>query len=500
MTTFFSNDPLKVGTLLSSGSKVDCLYDSEGNPGAYYQLIRFNTEDVDPTRVYISSASDSAGDVVFTTSTNHRFTSGWPITIYSGSYAGTYKLVEATPGTNTFKIATYANWMSAGANVQRVAGYAATAASYCGMFGTGDYPAFTRGSLGNFSVLNISCYQNVIISSTNSVDLPVSFPNMSAWLAEEDRLTFNEWREISKLKGSGFHMITNWEFCAALLMAYAYRGKVQTNLLRGNTEYGRSHVTGYWHETGRRMYTDTMGVQSVGNPGEGDQVLSGTGPATWRHTNNVFGISDLVGNMNDIVDGIYIYKGQIYINQYNNHINNNDDKLDHSDWLATGVYFDASADGDDDGNLDVIGAPILRYKSTFTTPAKSTYKLNNWTDDDTTLPTPDDDIATDLVRGQCAALTYDITTVGSKYTDAPLATQQILLKSLIDLSWLDSSVVTDGYVAVKNNGTRSLLRGGHFGPAVLSGGSLVYPNMFTYSFSYGKETPFAAATARTSFS
>ena len=500
MTTFFSNDSLKIGSMITSGGKTNCIYDKEGNPGLYYQLIRFNIEDVDPTRVYISSASDSVGDVVFTTASEHRFSSGWPITIYTGSYAGTYKLVDATPGTTTFKIATYANWMSGGANVQRVAGYAATAPSYCGMFGTSNYPAFQWGVSPTMNVLNLSCFQNVVVSSTNSVELPVSFPNMSLWLAEDDRLTFNEWREISKEKGSGFHMITNWEYCAALLSAYAIRGKVQTNLLRGNTNFGRSHVEGYKHEVGRRGAADAyMGNISVEDPGRGDHTFSGTGPNSWNHNNSSVGIADLVGNMSEPVDGISIYKGQIYINKYNNHIINDPDNFGDSDWLATGVYFDSSADGSDNGVRNVVSAPILRYKSTFTTPAKSTYKLNNWTDDDTTLGS-DDDILTDMARSKCASIVYDTTTVGAKYTDAPLATQQLLLQALIDLSWLDSSVVTDGYVAVKNSGTRGLLRGGHFTNALLHDGSSAHANMFTYSFAYGKETPFGSATVRTSFS
>jgi len=82
---------------------------------------------------------------------------------------------------------------------------------------------------------------------------------------------------------------------------------------RGNTDYGRAHDANY--EIGRRQDGESPGVSS-GTA----RVLSGSGPAAWRHNHDHNGISDLVGNIREWQSLLKIADGQILVasdNDYN---------------------------------------------------------------------------------------------------------------------------------------------------------------------------------------
>src|SRR5690606_2511961 len=120
----------------------------------------------------------------------------------------------------------------------------------------------------------------------------------------------------------------------------------------------------------------------------------------------------------------------------------------------------------------IISDVIMRYTNPFVSPEHSSYNTNDWSNNSNT---------SDSYRSTLANITYDTTTSSRKYTDAPLATQQLLLQGLIDLSWIDTSSLTDGYVSVRNSGHRYFWRGGFYGPSAVYNAASVYSNAFTYA-------------------
>jgi hypothetical protein len=108
---------------------------------------------------------------------------------------------------------------------------------------------------------------------------------------------------------------------------------------RENTNYGKSHEAGY--ETGTPA------------PDNGSKTLGCSGLASWRHDGTYQGIADLVGNVWEWNDGLYIKDGRFYFPVDNNFM------LPEGSWPASPVYIDASAGpGDRSGAADS-GDPIL---------------------------------------------------------------------------------------------------------------------------------------------
>ncbi|WP_243033019.1 hypothetical protein [Vibrio cincinnatiensis] len=92
---------------------------------------------------------------------------------------------------------------------------------------------------------------------------------------------------------------------------------------RGNTEYGRSHSNK--NEFGRRS-DGRMPNDRAGSA----RVLTGSGPSSWRHDGTDFGVSDLVGNTWEWVDGMKMSGGQFIVADYTGQ--------PEAEWSATGVY------------------------------------------------------------------------------------------------------------------------------------------------------------------
>jgi hypothetical protein len=69
-------------------------------------------------------------------------------------------------------------------------------------------------------------------------------------------------------------------------------------------------------------YTNTSNIDGQGTPITSDMVdstdgnhkiLTGSGPATFRHNGRIDGISDLTGNVWECVDGIQLRNGTVYV-------------------------------------------------------------------------------------------------------------------------------------------------------------------------------------------
>lgn len=106
--------------------------------------------------------------------------------------------------------------------------------------------------------------------------------------------------------GVGHHVMTNAAFAGLALWCRANGFQP-----RGNTNYGRAHDSPW--ETARRI--DGL---SPGNITGMPCILTGSGPASWRHDNTSSGISDLTGNIGEWVPGIRLVSGEIQIIAGNN--------------------------------------------------------------------------------------------------------------------------------------------------------------------------------------
>jgi hypothetical protein len=169
--------------------------------------------------------------------------------------------------------------------------------------GIGTHPAFQVGGIEKNEIF-IGTYQ-AIIHDGQALSLPYQTPATS--------INFDAAKTACLAAGPGFHLMTNWEWAAIALWCIANGHDV-----RGNTEYGRSHSN-----------HDERGMSSAGNV-----ILTGSGPASWRHDGTMHGIADLVGNVWEWNDGLKLIGGKIIMPPDNNYA------LPETDWPETGAGFD----------------------------------------------------------------------------------------------------------------------------------------------------------------
>lgn len=142
-------------------------------------------------------------------------------------------------------------------------------------------------------------------------------------------LTFDQAKALHTNKGAGWHLMSMWERGLFVHMPM----KMGTEP-RGNSYYGRTHESGYEYE---------CAVRSDGlEPGTASGTAkhrNGSGPTSWAHNKERWGIHDLSGGMSEWVDGFKIVDGQIFMP------NDNNFNLAEGSWPAQGVFFDNSVAG-----------------------------------------------------------------------------------------------------------------------------------------------------------
>ena len=175
-------------------------------------------------------------------------------------------------------------------------------------FGSGTHPAFIVGGVEKNEIF-IGTYQSVI-QDGEAISLPGQSPATN--------VNFDEARAACLAAGPGFHLMTNWEWAAIALQCAANDQDV-----RGNTSLGNSH-----------SHPKERGVGAEGS----HMILTGSGPASWRHDGTPFGLADLVGNVWEWNDGLKLKSGQIIMPSDNNY------HLQEDAWLKTGAFVDM-ADG-----------------------------------------------------------------------------------------------------------------------------------------------------------
>ncbi|MDZ9237899.1 SUMF1/EgtB/PvdO family nonheme iron enzyme [Escherichia coli] len=179
--------------------------------------------------------------------------------------------------------------------------------------GTGVVSCFDVGTGANKSEIFIGAFQSSLVGS-RAVSLPRANPATS--------INFDAAKGYCANKGAGWHLMTMHEWAAISLWCIANGFEP-----RGNTNYGRAHDR--YVERGRRMDGrmpgDTAGTASV---------HAGSGPDAWRHNNSPWGISDLVGNVWEWLDGFKLQDGQIIASTFNTQAE--------ASWAAQAAYFDST--------------------------------------------------------------------------------------------------------------------------------------------------------------
>lgn len=178
-------------------------------------------------------------------------------------------------------------------------------------FGTGVATAFLKGNT-ELPEIFIGQYQAQVHDGR-----AVSLPGRDA----KTYVDYDAAKGACTAKGAGWHMMTMHEWAAVALWCEA-NGFTP----RGNTDCGRAHDAN--HEMGRRQDGGTAGDNSGSA-----RILTGSGPASWRHDNSMGGIADLVGNVWEWQHGLKIIDGQIHL------IEDNSWDLDEGSWTALGHHF-----------------------------------------------------------------------------------------------------------------------------------------------------------------
>jgi len=160
-----------------------------------------------------------------------------------------------------------------------------------GSLGVGVHPAFIVNGIEK-SEFFYGTYQGIIKNGEL-----LSLPNVDPSRTRE----FDTYINTARANGSGWHVGTNVEWAALMLWCHK-NGFVP----RGNSSYGRSGDAAY--ETARRNDGAAPGL-STGNPG----ILTGSGPASWRHDNTPGGISDMAGNIWEWQAGMRLVEGELQI-------------------------------------------------------------------------------------------------------------------------------------------------------------------------------------------
>ena len=154
------------------------------------------------------------------------------------------------------------------------------------------HPAFiVNGAEKDY--IYISKYQN-IIADGKAYSLPYKQPKVY--------INFDQARAACEAKGTGWHLMTNAEWAAVILWC-----KKHECLPYGNNNY---YCGDYFHtyDKGAPMpFWDDDANEDI------PLTATGSGPRDWFHNNDLSGIADLNGNVNEWVAGLRLNSGEIQI-------------------------------------------------------------------------------------------------------------------------------------------------------------------------------------------
>jgi len=174
--------------------------------------------------------------------------------------------------------------------------------------GSGWHPAFLVNGVEKTEIF-IGAFEACVINN-RACSLPGQDPKVY--------VNFDDARSYCTNKGTGWHLMTIFEWAAVML--WCLKNGFQP---RGNTDYGKSNEAAYETAKVTYIYDSTQG-----------RTATGTGPKSWFHNNDYVGIADLVGNVWEWLDLFKLVDGRIYCPSDNYY------SLAEASWTAQDAYFD----------------------------------------------------------------------------------------------------------------------------------------------------------------
>ena len=312
--------------------------------------------------------------------------------------------------------------------------------------GSGTHPAFLVNGVAKDEIY-IGAFQ-AVVDEGRACSLPGVLPTVS--------IDYDAAKAACTSKGPGWHLMTAWEWAAIVL--WCLKNGYQP---RGNTQYGRAHDATF--ESAVRSDGRAPG-DSAGTP----RTLTGSGPASWRHDNTLAGISDLVGNVWEWNDGLYMKDGRIYFPVDNNYL------APETEWPASQIFLDATTGPIGANSSAENGQPVISNVITHFT--------------ETPNPAGGGDNRDITYAAKTAADGWKTMSVASTYDSLSLAVRQQAAQLLIapKLASADSPLFADikGGIWSRNYGLRFPLRGGDYSntsAAGLGALCLIYRRAYTYT-------------------
>lgn len=136
--------------------------------------------------------------------------------------------------------------------------------------------------------------------SSNHNEKPYSLPNMDP----ANSRNFDWFVNNSASLGDGFHEMTLAEHAAVSLWC-----KKNGFMPKGNNNYGKDLT---------ESVITAVPSPNVNDNGKTARTLTGTGPKSWFHNNDLSGIADLNGNVLEMVGGVRFVFGELQILPNNN--------------------------------------------------------------------------------------------------------------------------------------------------------------------------------------
>lgn len=184
------------------------------------------------------------------------------------------------------------------------------------LLGTGVHPAFLRQDASIIPEIWVGAYV-----ASNKSNKAVVQCGADPW----NTINFDDAKAKCAEMGAGWHMMTAMEWSAVSLWCLA--NGFQPG---GNTEYGRNHAKKW--QACKRM-DGKVPNDRIGTP----RGLCGTGPDSWRHDGTPFGISDLVGNVWEWIDGFKLVDNKFHVSSYSGQAE--------ADWTATNISITSGSGG-----------------------------------------------------------------------------------------------------------------------------------------------------------